>query len=236
MEIIAREEARSRGLLFFYTGKPCVRGHNCERYVSVGRCVTCDHETSRKYREANKEAIRAQQREYREQNPEKRCQQRREEYQKNRERYRQAGKAWREANREKVLAYLRNWQAENADYLRQQKIAYYKARKRSDPQFDMLTRLRRRLNHFISRGSKSAKTAELIGCSYEFFTKHIESQFTEGMSWENRDKWHIDHIVPCAAFDLSDPEQQRICFHYTNMRPLWAWENQSKGASMPETA
>jgi HNH endonuclease. len=52
------------------------------------------------------------------------------------------------------------------------------------------------------------------------------------MSWDNygRDGWHIDHIRPCASFDLTDPEQQRQCFHYTNLQPLWAADNIRKGA------
>lgn len=61
---------------------------------------------------------------------------------------------------------------------------------------------------------------------------HLESQFEPGMTWENRRKWHIDHIIPCAAFDLTDTEQQRACFHYTNLRPLWASENISKGTKI----
>jgi hypothetical protein len=57
---------------------------------------------------------------------------------------------------------------------------------------------------------------------------HIEAQFMPGMTWENRELWHVDHIIPCAAFDLTDPAQQRSCFHYGNLRPLWAKENQRK--------
>ena len=63
--------------------------------------------------------------------------------------------------------------------------------------------------------------------------KHIEIQFKEGMSWENHslNGWHIDHIIPCASFDLTDPDQQKKCFHYTNLQPLEKIENIKKLAS-----
>ncbi len=236
MDIISREEARARGLKLFYTGKPCARGHDCERYVAVGRCVICNSINGKKYHEKNRAAICAQQKQYREQNAELVKERKRQDYEKHWHKRRATARAWYEANRDKMLEYLREWQTANADHCRQQKTAYYLTRKQSDPQFAVLTRLRRRINHFVSGDNKSGKTAELIGCSYEAFARHVENQFTDGMSWDNRSEWHIDHIIPCAAFDLSDPEQQRQCFHYSNMRPLWAHENRRKGASMPEAA
>jgi hypothetical protein len=64
--------------------------------------------------------------------------------------------------------------------------------------------------------------------------KHLESKFTEGMSWSNYGYkgWHVDHIKPCASFDLSDPEEQKKCFHYTNLQPLWWYDNFKKGAKL----
>ena len=61
--------------------------------------------------------------------------------------------------------------------------------------------------------------------------KHIEKQFKEGMTWKNQGKWHIDHIKPCCKFNLLDKEEQKKCFHYTNLQPLWSQENLSKGGN-----
>ena len=81
------------------------------------------------------------------------------------------------------------------------------------------------------KGFKSGTSQELFGCNWETVKNHIEGQFTEGMTWENHGKfgWHIDHIVPCSSFDLTDPVQQRKCFHYTNLQPLWWQDNLEKG-------
>ena len=82
----------------------------------------------------------------------------------------------------------------------------------------------------LSGRFKYGTTFDLIGCSSEFLRNHLKSQFTEGMTWENYGYygWHIDHIKPCASFDLSDIEQQKLCFHYSNLQPLWAKDNMKK--------
>lgn len=73
---------------------------------------------------------------------------------------------------------------------------------------------------------------ELIGCPMVWLEAHLESLFAPCMTWGNHGKvWHIDHIKPCAKFDLTDPEQQRICFHWTNLQPLFAADNIRKGAA-----
>lgn len=71
---------------------------------------------------------------------------------------------------------------------------------------------------------------ELTGCSKDDLYSHLESKFTEGMNWDNYGKWHIDHIKPCVSFDLTDTEEQKKCFHWTNLQPLWAIDNMRKGA------
>lgn len=78
--------------------------------------------------------------------------------------------------------------------------------------------------------TKKHSSKDILGCSIEYFKKHLESQFTEGMTWNNQGfyGWHIDHIRPCSSFDLSDVAQQKECFHYSNQQPLWARENLQK--------
>ena len=74
--------------------------------------------------------------------------------------------------------------------------------------------------------TKRSRTNEILGCSFEDFKLHLERQFTKGMNWDNRDKWHIDHIIPMAT---AKTEEDVIRLnHYTNLRPLWAEENLSK--------
>ena len=79
---------------------------------------------------------------------------------------------------------------------------------------------------------KQARSQELMSCSYEVARAHIESLFKDGMSWDNYGKWHMDHIIPCAAFDLRCPVQQLACCHYKNLQPLWAFDNMSKGSQI----
>lgn len=76
--------------------------------------------------------------------------------------------------------------------------------------------------------SKRSKTAEILGCSFPEFSRHIESQFVRGMSWSNRDEWHIDHIVPASS--AKTYEEAIKLNHFTNLRPLWARDNMRKGA------
>lgn len=88
----------------------------------------------------------------------------------------------------------------------------------------------RRIHSALRHYKKSDSTMKLVGCSLGVLKRHIESQFTTGMSWDNYGQfgWHIDHKIPCAAFDLNEPSQQRKCFHYTNLQPLWWHDNVSQ--------
>jgi hypothetical protein len=93
------------------------------------------------------------------------------------------------------------------------------------------TRLRSQLRLLIKNISQSKRIMELMGCDHQTLKAHLEKQFQSGMTWENygRHGWHIDHIKPCRSFDLTIPEEQCKCFHYTNLQPLWALDNHRKG-------
>jgi hypothetical protein len=95
--------------------------------------------------------------------------------------------------------------------------------------------LSKRIWDALKGNCKSKSTIKLLGCSIEFLKLHLSKKFhprTDGLTMvlENYGYrgWHVDHIKPCASFDLSKPEEQRKCFHYTNLQPLWAEENFKK--------
>jgi len=130
-------------------------------------------------------------------------------------------------NHEKVLEYNKNYRKLHKEESR----AYRINKKKTDVQYRLAGNCRRRVVSGLKyqQKIKLANTIELIGCSWEFLRKHLESKFTEGMSWDNYGKWHIDHIIPISSFDLSNIEQQKIACNYTNLQPLWALDNIRKG-------
>lgn len=84
----------------------------------------------------------------------------------------------------------------------------------------------------VCQANKKYSTLNLIGCEIDFLMDYLSKKFTQGMSWTNYGKWHIDHIKPCASFNMLDPQQQKECFHYTNLQPLWAEDNMKKGVKL----
>lgn len=172
-------------------------------------------------------------------------------YQENKHKYVERKAAYELNNREKILAqkreYVKAHKSEKTAYDKvyreenKEKIAQYKkdweTKCRHETEFKLKRNLRRRVHHALMGNSKSAHTMELIGCTIEEFKLHIEAQFQEGMSWDNYspEGWHIDHIIPCYAFDLTKPEHQRKCFHYSNQRPLWAVDNLTRPRTVYDT-
>ena len=110
-----------------------------------------------------------------------------------------------------------------------------KWRKRGENiQFRVKQRLCARIKSALKEVSlrKTDKTYEYIGCSYNFLKNWISYQFQGEMSWDNIGLWHIDHVIPCASFDLTNPESVSECFSWKNLRPCWAEENMIKGSKI----
>lgn len=128
----------------------------------------------------------------------------------------------------RVKANMIKWHSKNPQYRNE----YHKQRKANDPAYRLLCNLRNRIQDVLKKTAtgKTIRTKETFGCPLEEVVKHIESQFKEGMSWENYGlyTWHIDHIKPLTSFDLSNPEEVKKANHYTNLQPLWAKDNISK--------
>jgi hypothetical protein len=101
---------------------------------------------------------------------------------------------------------------------------------KTNSNFRLSTILRARILDALKKNWKGSSTTELLGLSIEDTKNYLESLFALGMTWENHGLhgWHIDHIRPCSSFDLSDPIQQKACFHHSNLQPLWAEDNLKK--------
>lgn len=195
-----------------FTCKDC-HGKKCRRWKSQNRSA---------YLKQQAEAARNRHRV----NPERRAEANRKFRKNHPERLRVLRRESRKRHLSAALKRVRDWRKSNPDY---EKNRYH-----SDPRFRITECLRSRLYVALVAGGakKAASTFALLGCSLEFIKTHLESLFRPGMTWDNHGPvWHIDHIKPCAKFDLTDPEQQKACFHWTNLQPLFVKENLSKSST-----
>ncbi len=150
-------------------------------------------------------------------------------YQKsNREKCNLRKRIWVSKNKESVKSSKLRWSEKNPDFKRQ----WMFNKRRNDAGFRILSSLRNRLYSVQKRTRYSKSASKLLGCSLEDFRIYLESKFEVGMTWGNYGKygWHIDHIVPCALFDLTREEHRKRCFHFSNLQPMFATDNQKKAA------
>jgi hypothetical protein len=114
---------------------------------------------------------------------------------------------------------------------------YERRKLKEDPQYAVTKSIRCRMFLALRRGWKAGRTVELLGCSVSECLSHLESKFLPGMTWGNwgsgkgNSTWHIDHITPVSAFDLTNEQAQKACFHYTNLQPMWGSDNIRKGGA-----
>jgi hypothetical protein len=130
--------------------------------------------------------------------------------------------------KKRILNWLKNNKKTNLATQRK----YYNDKLKDNINYKIKSALRSRIWTVLKKQKKSNSTLKLTGCSLEELKKHLENKFEDGMNWNNYGVWHIDHIIGCANFDLSDLEQQKICFHYTNLQPMWGEKNIQKGSRL----
>lgn len=189
------------------------------------QCKECQYFNKKQYNIKNKDKISKQKSEYYLKNK-KHIDQRIKKYsslnKKNLQEYR---KKYQIKNKEKIAEYNKKWTQENKEKINNR----LKERRIIDLNYKISSNLRSRIRNAIKIGNKKNTTKNLIGCSIEELKKHLESNFRDGMTWENYGQyWHIDHIRPCASYDLTIYENQIECFNYKNLQPLLKEENLRK--------
>lgn len=212
---ISRSEAMARGLVRYFPLSKCVNGHVSERFTTSGRCIECIKNEAKtdKFKkskrlsyEINKEKVLKDCKEYRDKNKDKIRKAKRAEYIKNKSTY---------------IAYRKN---------NKEKIKYSK--KKCDLKNPITGFTRRSLNR-IERARlprRIDKYESILGYTQESFIKRIECQFKDGMSWENRSEWHIDHKKPISRFVKQGVTDPKIINALSNLQPLWAKDNLEKRA------
>ncbi len=141
-------------------------------------------------------------------------------------------KQYRIDNKEYFLKYQKEYSKKYRKQNKENISRDFIEKRKTDINFKLKDNLRRRLNNALKGNTKSKRTLKLLGCTIEQLKIHLQSQFTEGMTWDNHGKgyanWNIDHKLPCASFDFSKKSEQLKCFNYKNLQPLWAIDNLRK--------
>lgn len=175
-------------------------------------------------------------------NPERYKRKRREYYEKNKQEIINRVAKWRKDNpearrreyqnsRDEKIAYAKKWASENKEKRRQISRAY-KERFNSDPAnrpYIICRKLLARVVNLKPEG-KTGKTEKMLGYTRGQLKSHIESLFADGMSWSNHGEWHIDHIKPVSLFIAEGETDPKVINALSNLQPLWAKDNLSKGA------
>lgn len=135
-------------------------------------------------------------------------------------------------NKSKRLSQMKQYRKANKNKIMEHQAKREKYLLKNDPTFRLQKNLRSRLNKALQHGYKTGSAIKDLGCSIAELKIYLESNFQPGMTWNNYGQWHVDHIRPLSSFDLTNPTQLNAACHYSNLQPLWAKDNLSKGASL----
>lgn len=211
--------------------KVCQNNLRNERYKNIPEIRESVLNRGKIYTDKNREKVREYHRRYEIENKDKKTISYKSRYENKKELIKKQRRDYYHSDPKRHIAVVNNYVVKNKDKVRAAQRKNHHKRKVVDINYKLTKLLRGRLLAAISnRGVRLSKTKDLLGCSVEFLKQYLESKFTDGMNWVNRGNkgWHIDHIIPCDAFDLTKLEEQRKCFHYTNLQPLWWYDNFKK--------
>lgn len=145
-------------------------------------------------------------------------------------------KDWSKDNRKELRKYHSKWRDENKEHVNKYKRDYERNRRREDPKYRLSARTRTTVYTCLKEANvaKYRKTFELLGYSIDELMKHLESLFTEGMTWNNYGEWHVDHKIPMSSFqfDTTEDLEFKECWKLRNLQPLWGSDNLSKGTKL----
>lgn len=145
----------------------------------------------------------------------------------NKNRVKAYNKQWKKENKEAVSLYNKEYNVSNRDKIQRRQTAQHRLRRKIDMKYKMSIIIRNRLRKFYK--GERPKTMGLVGIPMNRFVEWISSIFKTFMNWENHgDVWHIDHVIPCAWFNLNELDERMVCFHWSNMRPLKSERNMSR--------
>jgi len=228
---IKRGTVRADGKIFY---RYC---HGGELWVTPARLAEIklsEQVINRRYYQNNRKKICVRVSRYNAKHQEKKAKYLREYYRRNWDKAKVARQKYYALHKEHLRKKQRLWYRSNFARIRVAQLKRRKERSRTDLNYRMRLNLRARVSIALRTNSAQrwGTTLGLLGCTIPQLREHLARLFKPGMTWENYGYtgWHIDHVRPCASFDLRKPSQQRACFHYTNLQPLWAQENFKKRA------
>lgn len=220
-ELLSKADAMSASKKTYTLCKPCGKCGTQERYVIKSSCVYCTKERARaqwrdpEYVKKENEVRRLR----RASDPEARAK-------KNAQ-----NKKWADANPEKMEAAIKGWTERNKTRVREKSNAWRREQYKSNPEYRMRCAMSSMVKRILEKSgdAKESVAETILGYSKTEFVKHIESQFTKKMSWDNYGKyWQIDHIVPVAHFFRIGEKRPAVINALTNLRPLEAEKNKRK--------
>lgn len=200
LRVITRAEAKALGLKRYFTGAPCKLGHVTEWIVSSYQCCECNRIKALEHHKNNREKSLQK----------------------------MAARRAKPEAKAAMTAYLAAYRAKPEN--KAARSAWHKEKCATDPVYAIGTRARHLVTDSLTRMGfkKTLRAEEILGCTIAEFKRHVEKQFTKGMSWNNRSDWELDHIIPMATATTQD--EAVALNHFTNLRPLWRQANRAKSA------